>query len=258
MNDAQNALGVALIVLLIWVVVLAGAYVWWALALSKVFTKLKIDGWRAWVPVLNEIEILKLGGYPAWNIVFAFFPLVQLYWLFLRIQSVHKINGAFSRGAGMTVLGTLLPQIWASILAWSGPAADDEVAARMVVSSTRGDSATGPLAASPFAPKPTAVGGPFASAPATSPATEDDGIPADTALRPSAAPAAPASAPASTPTAAVSAPPVAPGVSAPPMHPVPAAAPETPPAPPVAPPAPAARPKSMMIENPWAPKPAGP
>ena len=96
-------------------------YVWYALALSKLFTRLGVEGWKGWVPILNEATILTLGGKPAWNVVFYFIPIVQIYGLIVKIQAVHSINGRFGRGAGSTVLAVLLPPVWASILAWGVP-----------------------------------------------------------------------------------------------------------------------------------------
>jgi hypothetical protein len=93
-------------------------YVWYALALSKVFTRLGVEGWKAWVPFLNEATILTLGGKPWWNVFFYVIPVVQIYGLILKIQATHAINGRYGRGAGSTALAVLLPPVWASILAW--------------------------------------------------------------------------------------------------------------------------------------------
>ncbi|MFF1540374.1 DUF5684 domain-containing protein [Microbacterium sp. NPDC058269] len=93
-------------------------YVWYAFALSRLFPRIDGEGWKGWVPVLNEAEILARGGIPAWSVVFYFIPLVQLYGLYLKIVATHRINKRFGRGAGMTVLAILLPPVWATVLAW--------------------------------------------------------------------------------------------------------------------------------------------
>lgn len=98
-----------------------GVYVWYAFALSKLFPKLEQDGWKGWVPVLNEATILQIGGRPAWNVVFYFIPIVQLYGLYLKVLATHEINKRFGRGAGFTVLAILLPPVWATMLAWGAP-----------------------------------------------------------------------------------------------------------------------------------------
>lgn len=98
-----------------------GVYVWYAFALSKLFPKLEQEAWKGWVPVLNEATILQIGGRPAWNVVFYFLPIVQLYGLYLKVLATHSINKRFGRGAGFTVLAVLLPPVWATLLAWGAP-----------------------------------------------------------------------------------------------------------------------------------------
>ncbi|WP_067248989.1 DUF5684 domain-containing protein [Microbacterium resistens] len=107
------------------VLVAAALFVWYAVALSRLFPRLGGEGWKGWVPVLNEAEILARGGVPAWSVVFFFIPLVQFYGLYLRIVAVHRITVRFRRGAGFTVLGVLLPPLWATLLARAeAPAAE--------------------------------------------------------------------------------------------------------------------------------------
>ncbi|MDN3444206.1 DUF5684 domain-containing protein, partial [Microbacterium sp. APC 3901] len=96
-------------------------YVWYALALSRLFPRIDGEGWKGWVPILNEAEILARGGVPAWSVVFYFIPIVQLYGIYLKIVATHRINRRFGRGAGMTVLAILLPPVWATVLAWGAP-----------------------------------------------------------------------------------------------------------------------------------------
>ncbi|MEV7610653.1 DUF5684 domain-containing protein [Microbacterium sp. NPDC089320] len=96
-------------------------YVWYALALSRLFPRIDGEGWKGWVPILNEAEILARGGVPAWSVVFYFIPIVQLYGIYLKVVATHRINRRFGRGAGMTVLAILLPPVWATVLAWGAP-----------------------------------------------------------------------------------------------------------------------------------------
>lgn len=103
------------------VLIVIGLYVWYALALSRLFPRIGGEGWKGWVPILNEAEILARGGVPAWSVVFYFIPLVQFYGLYLKVVATHRINKQFGRGAGMTVLAILLPPVWATVLAWGAP-----------------------------------------------------------------------------------------------------------------------------------------
>ena len=69
-------------------------YVWYALALSRLFPRIDGEGWKGWVPVLNEAEILARGGVPAWSVVFYFIPLVQLYGIYLKVVAPIASTGA--------------------------------------------------------------------------------------------------------------------------------------------------------------------
>jgi hypothetical protein len=92
-------------------------WIWYAAALSKLFARLGVEGWKGWAPVLNEAEILSLGGKPAWGVVFFFIPVVQLYGLYLKIVAAHRINRRFRHGGGFTLLAIVLPPLWATLLA---------------------------------------------------------------------------------------------------------------------------------------------
>ncbi|WP_010202225.1 DUF5684 domain-containing protein [Salinibacterium sp. PAMC 21357] len=116
MNDTGDTLTLILVSSLVYLVVFAAVYVWISLALSKLFAKLGIPTWKAWVPFVNTIELLRLGGYEAWNIVWFFVPLLNAYGVVLLIISIHRINERFALGAGMTVLGAIAFPIWATVL----------------------------------------------------------------------------------------------------------------------------------------------
>lgn len=115
--DQTGPLLAALIGLLVWLVVLVGLYLWYAFALSRLFPRLGGEAWKGWVPILNDMEVLVRGGVPGYSIVFAFIPFVNFYYLYLRIVAVHRIGTRLGRGAGMTVLGMLVPPLWATLLA---------------------------------------------------------------------------------------------------------------------------------------------
>lgn len=118
--DSSSALIASLVSSLVVTLIGVGYYVWYAVALSKVFGLLGAERWKAWVPILNEAELFVRGGVPGWSVVFLFLPIVQLYGLYLRGVAAHRINGMFGRGAGMTALALLLPPVWATVLGMGG------------------------------------------------------------------------------------------------------------------------------------------
>ena len=218
-NDAEAVLQLSATISLVGGLVGVLYYVWYALALSKLFAKLGAESWRGWVPVLNEMEILTRGGVPGWSVVYYFIPVVNLYGLYLKITAVHRINVQLGRGAGMTVLAVLLPPVWASILGWGATPAVAGVDDRRVEGGlATGDTRSQPTATGPLGAPPAPAAAPF------TPAASDASGYALPVVQPPPAPA---------PGPAFSAP-----VDAPSLAPVPAAAPTAP--------------AAGLIQNPWA------
>jgi hypothetical protein len=92
-------------------------YVWTALALSAVFSKSSEAGWKAWVPILNQVVLFRLGGQSPWLLLLYLVPGVGALavWV-VQIVACHRIGAAFGFGGGMTVLAALLLPVWASII----------------------------------------------------------------------------------------------------------------------------------------------
>lgn len=175
-------------------------YVWAALALSALFRKAGEEGWKGWVPVLNQAVLLQLGGFSPWLILLILIPgLGGLAVFVLYVMAAHRINRSFGYGTGMTVLAALLGLIWASILGFGSARWIAEPAAGPMRSSEPVSPPAPPLVggwtpsvtppATPLGPPPApaatgaGVVGPAAPAPASwAPAfpqgTESPGLPA--------------------------------------------------------------------------------
>jgi len=63
--------------------------------LSKIFAKAGIESWRAYVPVLGQIEWLKLLGRPTWWIVLLFIPIVNVLVIVAMLVETAKAFGRF-------------------------------------------------------------------------------------------------------------------------------------------------------------------
>lgn len=102
---------------LLWFAGIAALYVWTALALAAVFRKSGELGWRAWVPILNQVVLFRLGGVSPLLLLLYLLPGVGLLavWVF-QIIACHRINVSFGLGTGMTVLAALLLPVWASVV----------------------------------------------------------------------------------------------------------------------------------------------
>ncbi|GAA1956479.1 hypothetical protein GCM10009717_23270 [Agromyces allii] len=103
----------------------AGVYVWYSVMLAKVFAHAGLAPWSAWVPVYSQMQVFRLGGQNPWLALLLVVPIVQVAGLFFQILALHRISGQYWRGVGTTVLGVLLPPVWATVLA-VGPSPDPE------------------------------------------------------------------------------------------------------------------------------------
>jgi hypothetical protein len=139
--------------------VVVACFLWYAAALSRVFARCEVEPWRAWVPVLNEAEVLRLGGFAPGLVVLFFIPIVAIYAYVVRIIAVHRVNTRLGHGAGATVLGAVLPPVWATVLAWGRSASAARAPSTAAVSPAESDAASG--GARPtgglIAPPPSAV-----------------------------------------------------------------------------------------------------
>ena len=92
-------------------------YVWTSIALGGVFRKSGEQAWKGWVPILNAVVLLRLGGLSGWLVLLFIIPIFG--WVALLV-AVHRINHAFGYTGGMTVLAYFLFPVWASIVGF-GP-----------------------------------------------------------------------------------------------------------------------------------------
>ena len=111
-------------------------YVWTSIGLARVYTKIGVAGWKAWVPIYNAAVFLRLGGLSGWLLLLLLIPVFGAVFVYVAlITAAYRISVAFGYGAGMTVLAALLFPVWASVVGFgdaepdAAPGVDeDEVA----------------------------------------------------------------------------------------------------------------------------------
>ena len=121
MTDAAGSLVVAVVIVATLVVVAATLHAWYAAGLSRVFRAVDADGWRAWIPVGNEAELLRLARFEPALAVLAFVPVVNVYGYVVHVRAVHRVGARFGLGVGTTVIGALLPPVWAMVVGARAP-----------------------------------------------------------------------------------------------------------------------------------------
>jgi len=229
---APSAVAVIVVALSVLGVAALAWHVWYAAGFARVLAAHDVPTWRAWIPLVNEAELFRLGRVEPVKAVLFLVPFVAVYALVLKIVAAHRVGASYGRGAGTTTLAVLLPPVWSGVLASS----------RRTVADADADDEDGPVVLVASAPAPAA--GTLIADPA--PVTAAPGPiappPGPGAISPSVfAPSAPATPITAAPVPGqpiVAAPSVAP-VAAPAPAPAPAAAPAPAPAPTAAPVAPA-------------------
>ncbi|MCW3492377.1 DUF5684 domain-containing protein [Microbacterium sp. SSM24] len=153
----------AVVPILLSVAAFAALYVWTALALSAVFRKSGEEGWKAWVPVLNIVVLLRLGGFSGWFVLLALVPIAgQVALWVVVVIACYRVNVSFGLGVGMTVLAALLFPVWATVLGfgsarWIG--AEQDAGVRRSTS----DAGDGRAAFAPSEPGPPPMPAPAAA-----------------------------------------------------------------------------------------------
>ncbi|MBD8217048.1 FHA domain-containing protein [Microbacterium sp. CFBP 13617] len=141
-------------------------HVWYAMGLSRVFAARGAEPWRAWVPIVNDAEVFRLGRVDPVRAVLLLVPFVNVYALVLKATAAHRLGAASGRGAGTTALALVLPPVWAGILAAPGATPDaakphdaNDPAVDEAAVDDAEEPSSGPLTAVPGAGTPAAAAG---------------------------------------------------------------------------------------------------
>lgn len=91
-------------------------YVLSGFAFMKLFRKVGVEPWAAWVPFFNTWRILELGGQPGWISVLQIVPYGSTVAVVFECIGVYKTSLAFRKGGEWVVLFIFLPFVWAWLL----------------------------------------------------------------------------------------------------------------------------------------------
>lgn len=94
--------------------------------MGRVFNKLGIKAWRAWIPVYSQWVFLEAGGFKGYLILIGLLGGIPFLGFFASIaiaviltMAAYRIGAGFHKSAGWTVLYFFLPFVWAGILAFN-------------------------------------------------------------------------------------------------------------------------------------------
>lgn len=100
-------------------------YVGW-----RIFEKANQPGWASLIPIYNMVVILRIVGRPAWWIILAFIPVVNLAWLLIPFDLAKSFGKGTGFGLGLLVLGVIFGPVLAfGDATYQGPAAAEGGAA---------------------------------------------------------------------------------------------------------------------------------
>jgi hypothetical protein len=98
------------------IVVAAAMYLLTAVPLAALFRKTGIEPWKAWVPLYNTYEWLRLGGQTGHWAWLSFVPYGSVVTSVFLYMSMYRTGKAFGKEGGFLVLGIFLPVVWLFIL----------------------------------------------------------------------------------------------------------------------------------------------
>jgi hypothetical protein len=100
-------------------------YVYYSYALSRIFNKMGIESWKAWVPIYRSWVFLEAGGQAGFWAILSFIPVVNIAAVIFMIFAANNIGKGFHKDAGYTVLYFFLPFVWVGILGFGQAQYDD-------------------------------------------------------------------------------------------------------------------------------------
>lgn len=82
-----------------------------------IFAKAGEAGWKALVPVLGALVLLRITGRPWWWLMLLMVPVVNLYPAIVMCWDLARV---FSKGNGYAIALLLIPPLPLCMLAWGG------------------------------------------------------------------------------------------------------------------------------------------
>ena len=124
-----------LVMTLVSLFVAAGLYAWSGVTLGKVFRALGGAPGKAWVPVVGQVEMLRLAGRPAWQVIVLL--VVPGFNLVVYYQVLRELTRMLGRPERLALIGVVVLPIWAGAVVAGGATAPKGVAAQETTGGSR-------------------------------------------------------------------------------------------------------------------------
>jgi hypothetical protein len=92
-------------------------YVLNGFAFMKLYRKVGIEPWAAWVPYFQQWRLLELGGQPGWIVLLNLLGPAAYVAVVFEAMGAYRIGLAFRKTGSWVVLFIFLPFVWAWLLA---------------------------------------------------------------------------------------------------------------------------------------------
>ncbi|HEY5274498.1 MAG TPA: DUF5684 domain-containing protein [Acidimicrobiales bacterium] len=105
-------------------------YVLMGFSFMKLFRKVGVEPWAAWVPFFNVWRILELGGQQGWFSLFVLISPGAIVTSVFECIAAYRVGVAFQKTGEWVVLFIFLPFVWAWILAADGEVYEPQLLAQ--------------------------------------------------------------------------------------------------------------------------------
>ncbi len=111
--------GITAVLVLVYLLIFAAAYVVTGLLYHFLFKKIGIQSWRAWVPIVNTYAILQAGGFNGWWALGVFVPGLNLVTVVFMIMSMFRIGRGLRIEDALNVIMIILG-VWTIVVLIAG------------------------------------------------------------------------------------------------------------------------------------------
>lgn len=127
-SDEQIALGnaIVLFVFAILPIIILLVYAITSFLLAKIFTKVGLPSWKAWIPLYNVWKTLEIGGQNGLWTILLLIPFANIIAVVFMIMTYYTIGKRLGKPGTFVLWAIFLPIIWLLILGLDSSVWHDE------------------------------------------------------------------------------------------------------------------------------------